>query len=842
MLSVVRRVAVAAVSLSVAGAAVALPSAPAAANPAGTALVISEAYVNGGSAGASYANKFVEFFNPTSSAIVLTGDTLQYRAATSTVVPSGSQVFALSGTVPARGWFLVQLPSNGANGAALPTPDLNTGGSVNPGAGGGTLYIVDGPSGVLPTDASVIDKIGWGNSNSPEGTAPTGNSVTLSYQRTVAGADTDNNAADFATAAPAPQNAGSTPPDPDPEPEPDPVAATVAEIQGTGDASPLAGQTVVTEGVVTAAYPTGGFSGFYLETGGPDTTPGASDAVFVFGSISAAQVAVGDSVRVTGKVTEFAGLTELSSPSVTKLAAPLPAVTPAALPWIHLDTAAEKEAHEGELLAPKGAFTVSDVFDANFYGSFTLAHGLTPLRQPTDAARPGSAEAVAVVADNAARAITLDDGASLNYSSSANSGKPLPWLTPSHSVRVGSRVTLRQPVVLDFRNSLWNLQPRQPVTDDGSAVATFTDTRDTNEQPATLRGTKLATFNVENYFPTTGEEYVARGLGTCTFYTDRQGNRIAVNQCSGSGPRGAATEVSFQRQQAKIVTGINRLDAGIVSLEEVENSAWFGEARDTALATLVDALNAEAGAGTWAYAPSPPAAGLPPLDQQDVIRTAFIYKPAEVALVGPPTVLTSASDPGEPFSIAREPLAQGFKKRRATDSAAFVVVANHWKSKGSGTALYPGDEQDTRPAYDQGSFNATRVREAQETHAFATRTAQSLGTDRIFLVGDFNAYTHEDPMQELYTAGYTDLGSRFKPKEHSYSFDGLAGSLDHVLANPAALALVTNADVWQINAQESVAYNYSRYNYNVTQLFNAADPFAASDHNPEIAGLTLPAR
>ena len=52
--------------------------------------------------------------------------------------------------------------------------------------------------------------------------------------------------------------------------------------------------------------------------------------------------------------------------------------------------------------------------------------------------------------------------------------------------------------------------------------------------------------------------------------------------------------------------------------------------------------------------------------------------------------------------------------------------------------------------------------------------------------------------------------------------------------------MVTGADVWQINAQESIAYNYSRYNYNVRQLFTGDDPFAASDHNPEVVGTTLP--
>jgi 5'-nucleotidase len=925
----IRRLALA-LSLTTVGLMCPLFTGSASANTAGTNLVISEAYVNGGSAGASYLNKFVELYNPTSAAIDLTGDTLQYRAPTSTVVPSGSQVFALSGTVGAHAHFLIQLPSNGANGAALPAADLSTGGSVNPGAGGGTLFIAASAAGVLPTDASVIDKIGWGTSNSPEGSAPTGNSVVLSYQRSAAGTDTDNNAADFQVATPTPQNAasdgtsgvtvtnpgtqnatagtaiaaltlsatGGTAPytwaatglpaglsiSPDGVISGTPSAAgtssvtvtatdassasgsaafifqvaapatvlSIAAIQGTNtDTSPYAGQTVTTQGVVTADYTTGGFNGFFLETGGAggstDATPGASDAVFVFGSSAAGKVAIGDSVQVTGAVQEFQGETEISSPTVTKLDTPLPAVVPDVIAWSDLGSDAQKEAHEGELVAPQGAFTVSDNYDANFYGSFTLAAGDTPLRQPTDAGPAGSAQALAVTADNAARMVTLDDGASVNYSTSANSGKPLPWLTATNTVSVGAKVTFHQPVILEYRFSLWNFQPTSQVTDDGAAVATFSDTRTGNQQPAAVGGSvRLATFNVENYFPMTGQRYVDSGLGTCTWYNDRAGNHIGVNTCTGTdgsaGPRGAADDASFQRQQSKIVTGINRLGASIVSLEEVENSAVFGEPRDTALAGLVDALNAAAGANVWAYVPSPSADKLPPLDQQDVIRTAFIYKPAEVALVGNPVVLTSASDPGESFSIAREPLAQGFRRADATNADAFLVVANHWKSKGSGTPLYDGDVEDTSsPAVDQGAFNATRVHEAQDVKAFAAQVAGSLGTDRIFLVGDFNAYTQEDPLQVLYQAGYTDLGSALDPTEQTYSYNSLEGSLDHVLASPSARALVTGADVWQINAQEAVAYAYSRYNYNVTLLFNGADPFAASDHDPVVVGLNAPA-
>ncbi|MFU8851541.1 ExeM/NucH family extracellular endonuclease [Micromonospora sp. SL1-18] len=905
---------------------------PAAANPDGTDLVISEAYVNGGSSGASHLNKFVELYNPTSKAVSLTGDTLQYRAPTSTGVPTGSQVFALSGTVAAHGHFLIQLPSNGTTGEPLPTPDLSTGGSINPGAGGGTLFIAASTSGVLPTDTSVIDKIGWGNSNSPEGTAATGNSVVLSYQRDAAGTDTDNNAPDFPVATPSPQNAASdggtaaiTVTKPGTQNavvgasiapltlsasggtapyawtatglpaglaissagvvSGTPTAAgtssvtvtatdstgasgsasfdfyvategavlPIAEIQGTNtDTSPYVDQTVTTEGVVTAVYATGGFNGFFIQTGGAggteaeDATPGASDAIFVFGSDAAGQVSIGESVRVTGTVAEYQGETEITFPTVRKLATALPAVKPLVIPWSHLTTDAQKEAHEGELIAPQGTFTVADNYNANYYGSFTLAAGDTPLRQPTDVGPAGSAEAQAAVADNAARTVTLDDGSSWNYSTSTYTGTPLPWLTPNNPVRIGSKVTFHQPLILEYRFSLWNLQPTQQVTDDGHAVATFSDTRAVNQQPAAVGGSvHLATFNVQNYFPTTGEAYVAKGLGTCTYYNDRAGNRITVKTCSGpgnsSGPRGAANDASFQRQQAKIITGIDRLGASIVSLEEVENSVKFGQPRDTALAGLVDALNAAAGSKVWAYVPSPADDKLPPLSQQDVIRTAFIYKPADVAFVGSSVVLTGDSGPGQPFSIARQPLAQGFKKAGATDADAFLVVANHWKSKGSGTPLYDGDAEDTSsPAVNQGAFNATRVRQAQDTSAFATQVADSLGTNRIFLVGDFNAYTQEDPMRVLYANGYSDLGSTLDPSEWTYSYNSLQGSLDHVLANAAARALVTGADVWQINAQEAVAYGYSRYNYNATLLFNGNEPFSASDHNPVVVGLNPP--
>ncbi len=131
--------------MTVAGLTLALP-APAQANPAGTALVISEVYVNGGSTGATYKYKFVELYNPTGAAITFNGS-VQYRAATST--GNATSAVSLAGvTIGSHKHFLIKGPSNGATsnpGAELPTPDIDGGASLNSAGGGGTHVSHDEP-------------------------------------------------------------------------------------------------------------------------------------------------------------------------------------------------------------------------------------------------------------------------------------------------------------------------------------------------------------------------------------------------------------------------------------------------------------------------------------------------------------------------------------------------------------------------------------------------------------------------------------------------------------------------------------------------------------------------
>jgi 5'-nucleotidase len=815
---------------------------------AGTSpVVINEAYLSGGSSGAAYKNKFVELYNASDAPVSLDGWSLQYRSGTGTAAPNG--VAALKGSIPAKGYYLVQGGANGAPtpaGADLPTPDLVATG-LNPSGTTGTLVlarqataITSLATGSVIEPANVADLLGYGTSNTFEtqaATAPAGNTDVKSLNRTN-GADSNSNAADFALSATiTPTAAGGSvdpgPVDPDPvDPPPAPATKTIAEIQGSGAASPFVGASVTTRGKVTAAYPTGGFSGFYVQTPGTggDLTPAnhtASDAVFVFSPATVGSVAIGDYVEITGTVSEFFGMTQVSvadAAGLTKLAEAAPEVksTGFSLPADE----AFRESLEGMLLTPQGPVTVTDNYSLNQYGEIGLAGGTTPLEQPTAVAPYGSAEYTATVAANAARGVKLDDGATTNFlKDAATKAQVLPYLTTSDPVRVGSPVTFQTDVVLSYANNSWKFQPLTHLTPENAGIiqpATFGATR--AEAPGAVGGNlKIASFNVLNYFPTTGDM-----LAGCTFYTDRDGNPITVR--GGCDARGAANAENLKRQQDKIVAAIGKSGADVVSLMEVENSAQFGKDRDDALAKLVEALNI-ATPGIWDYVRTP--ANAPPLADEDMIRTAFIYKKAAAEPVGESIIHNDTVA----FASARKPLAQVFKPVGASDDKKFIAIANHFKSKGS--AATPEDTDQG-----QGASNLARTEQAKSLLSFSNDLQSSKGTDKVFLLGDFNSYAKEDPINVLTAAGYVNQDEKAKNADgsakHSYLFGGLVGSLDHVLASPAANAVVTGADIWNINSVESVALEYSRYNNNVTNYY-APDQFRASDHDPVVVGLDLPA-
>ncbi|MCI9887691.1 ExeM/NucH family extracellular endonuclease [Micrococcales bacterium 31B] len=603
---------------------------------------------------------------------------------------------------------------------------------------------------------------------------------------------------------------------------------SIAEIQGSAAASPHVDCTVTTSGVVTAAYPVGNFNGFVVQTGGTggayDAARTASDAIFVYSPAGVASVAIGQSVTVTGVVSEFNGLTEITAEPAAIVALPeaLPAVSPVDL--TALPPAAQREPLESMLVDANFSLTVADNYSTNRYGEVLLATGTTALPQMTDVARPGTPEAAAVEASNLERAITLDDGSSIDLS--RNTSLTPPYISAEKPLRVGAAVDFQGTgLILDYRNNTWKLNPTAQLThDDTEKLNWFSNTRTTGPDAAALGAAdvKVSSFNVLNYFTTLGTD-----TASCTSYKDREGQGTTVQ--GGCDQRGAWDAAQFARQQDKIVAAIIGTDADVLGLMEIENSARLGEAPDEALQSLVAALNAKAGAGTYAYIANP-AASMPPITEQDVITNALIYRPAKVTPQGAAHSIADQSGSGEPFSNARVPIAQAFAVKGTGD--AFVAIVNHFKSKGSAGPL-PGDAD---AGDGQGASNASRIAQATTLSQWVPSVQSATGVKPVLLLGDFNSYSMEDPLQVLKDAGYADAEQSSGGKEQSYLFGGRVGSLDHVFVNPEAKSMLTGVDIWPINAPESVLLEYSRFNATPTNFYEAG-PFRASDHDPVIVGL-----
>ena len=820
----------------------------------GSNVVINEVYGGGGNAGGKFNNDFVELYNPTDAEIDISGWKLNQKAANGN---TGNTV-KLSGKVPAKGFFLIQGDSqDNEKSQDLPKADLV--GSFNFGAKAAIAELID-------NNGQIADLVGWGTTAKGAETSPAkGTANATSVQRKDVGVDTDNNAIDFIVAEPTPQNSGNTgetPVDPTPEDPTDPTAqpeqpqpgeiTPIAEIQGTGHTSPFKGKNVTTRGVVTAVYASDGSKrGFYIQTPGTGGSPkqkgDASDGIFVYmGRVAeSAYPEIGDFLEIAGTADEYTATWQVKKDTVsdrmstTQLRdakwqviekdADFKDPAPISLESLPAGDDA-RESYEGMLVNITGPYTVTNNYTLNNTGDIGLAPGDTAHRTPTDIVSPGS-EANALQDKQDAEVVHVDDGRNANYFRT-DKQTPLPYLVTSDngikSIRTGDQVQFQTPVVVDFSYEYWRFQPLQPITGKNVAAElpiTWEDSRaDAYDDIDNVEGDySIGFFNVLNYFSTLGKD-----VSGCKAYNDIYGKPVGAKNCN---IRGAFSQNAFKDQQAKIVTAINKLDTDVLGLSEIENTASVtGDVakRDEALQNLVDALNAKE-PGKWDLVKSPQKLGT----DEDFIRVAFIYQPAKVKPVGESVIF---DDPAF-TKTARQPLAQVFDTVGNDEDKNFVAVVNHYKSKGS---VAKGDE-DTG----DGQGNNARIRAEQSKALLKHLGEQKDWADLpTFLVGDFNAYTKEDAITALVDGGFNIVESEKDYDQASYQFDGQLGTLDHVLANAAAMELVKDSAVWNINGDESAAFEYSRRNYNAQDFFGDGDdpiygygnPFRSSDHDPVKVG------
>ncbi|MFP1681881.1 ExeM/NucH family extracellular endonuclease [Alloalcanivorax sp. C16-1] len=558
----------------------------------------------------------------------------------------------------------------------------------------------------------------------------------------------------------------------------------IAAIQGDGDSSPLDGEGHVIEAVVTALYPA--FDGFYvMETEAHrDDDPATSEGLFIYQP--EADVSAGDRVRVSGTVSEYYGLTQISADQRAVCEQGV-TVTPVVL-TLPFDDLADREALEGMLVSVEQPLTVSDNYELARYGSMTLSNGR--LFNPTNVAAPGD-PARAVKQANARNQVLLDDAS--NAQNPATVIYPEGGLAADNTLRAGYRTRPFQ-AVFTYGFSQWRLQPVGEVRFDATA-----NPRAPVPDRAAGSDLRVASFNVLNYFNGDGN---GGGFPTA---------------------RGAKSSEELSRQQDKLVAALNDIDADVVGLMEVEND---GYGPDSAIAQLTAALGP-----AWRYVDP----GLERLGG-DAIAVGLIYRGDVVEEAG-----TAATTDAGAFGNAsnRQPLAQTFQPLNGGET--LTVVVNHFKSKGS----CPDDGINSAQGDGQGCWNAERVAAAEQLLSWMRDDPTGTGDGHWLVMGDLNSYAQEDPITTLRDAGLVDLIQRFQGEDaYSYTYQGEAGYLDHALASERLNGKVLAALEWHINADEPVAFSYQLPDYQSEeqhQRYYAADAWRASDHDPVVIDMALSA-
>ncbi|MBR8507660.1 ExeM/NucH family extracellular endonuclease [Burkholderia cenocepacia] len=577
-----------------------------------------------------------------------------------------------------------------------------------------------------------------------------------------------------ATAAPVSANCGGS-------------TTPIADIQGAGAPSPLAGQNASIEAVVTADFGgTDGFGGFFVQQADAQrrNQPGVSEGLFVYAPKARAKA--GDLVHVTGKVEEKYGQTQLTLQGAIAVCANGQTVTPATL-TLPVDSPNAFAAYEGMLVRLPQTLSVTDNYELGRYGSVMLSNGR--LRTPTSVVPP--AQAQTQIDANARNRLILDDGS--NKQNPATVPYPAPGLSAANTLRAGYTVRDVEGV-LEVRYGAWRVQPLP-----GAAVPTF-DARSNPRTIAPARDPKsnlrVASFNVLNYFN-------GNGLG---------GGFDDPNN------RGAKTFQEFQRQEAKIVSALKAIDADVIGLMEIQNNG-YGEL------SAVRQLAAKLGNHWRVVDPGTSRLG------GDAITVAMIYDSRKVEPVG--RAATLAIDDKN-----RQPLAQSFRLVNGNKQALTVAV-NHLKSKNCPDAA--NDDLDQGDG--QGCWNPTRTRAAAKVADWLAGNPTGVKSQGVLLIGDFNSYTYEDPIRTLESRGYRNLVARWiGANAYSYVYNGEAGYLDHALATLPLASHVKAVHEWHINADEPLALQYTLAYKSAEQqkTFYAADAYRSSDHDPVLIDIALP--
>ncbi|MBK3640651.1 endonuclease/exonuclease/phosphatase family protein [Streptomyces sp. MBT33] len=538
----------------------------------------------------------------------------------------------------------------------------------------------------------------------------------------------------------------------------------IHDVQGTTRISPYAGQKVAdVPGIVTATRTYGSSRGFWIQDPTPDDDPATSEGVFVFTS-STPKVAVGDSVTVSGTVSEYVpggtssgnqSVTEITKPTVTTVstgnAVPAPTVIDAkSVPAEY--TPAGDSAANGSI---NGLPLQPSTYALDYYESL---EGMN-----------------VQVAD--ARVVTATDP----YSELWVTVKPHENRTRRGGALYGS---------YDSQNT-GRLQIQSLGATADFPVANVGDT---------LTGTTTGPMDYNQYG---GYTLVASQLGTLKSgglqrETTRKQSRGELAVATYNVENLDPSDSTFAAHAAAIVNNLQSPD--IVSLEEIQdNDGATDDGVVDASATVNKLIDAIVAAGGPKYGWR----SIDPVNDQDGgepggnIRQVFLFNPERVSFtdraggdsttaVGVTKVHGKAQLTASPGRI--EPANDAWKSSRKPLAGEFVfrgrtvfVIANHLNSKGGDQGLTSQYQPPTRSSETQRHAQATLV------NAFVKSILDVQKNADVIALGDMNDFDFSGTAQILEGDGelWSAIKSLPKSERYTYDYQGNQQVLDQILVSPS---------------------------------------------------------
>lgn len=239
------------------------------------------------------------------------------------------------------------------------------------------------------------------------------------------------------------------------------------------------------------------------------------------------------------------------------------------------------------------------------------------------------------------------------------------------------------------------------------------------------------------------------------------------------------TPYQFEMQRLKIASALVKMNADIYALCELEKG-------ESAPAALCEAMNRLSSQGRYSFVRTGATDG-------DTISCGYIYRQDKIAPYGP--CYLAYKDTTNIYAYRF--LLQGF--RSVDTGEKFVISLNHLRSKRVPEGLTPADVHLRR--MNNVDSILTALREVLDENIYDDAD--------ILMLGDYNCYTQEAPIQTIVRAGYQDLLMQHDSLGYSYVYRGEMGYLDRAFASPTMAEQVVAVHPVHWNADYAYAYGYS---------------------------------